>query len=94
MAEQESLEVIFKVGPSSDARKVGSAIAHSIDEGKIIVLRAVGAGAISQAQKGVAIANQWTGPRGIRLGTIPGFLDVEGRDGGTISALSFRIVKT
>ena len=85
--------VLLKVSGSSDARKVGSSVAHSIHEKKTVVLRAVGAGAINQAQKAVAIATQWTAPRGIRLATIPGFEDVPGREEGTtISAMTFQVI--
>lgn len=85
--------VILKVGGGSDPRAVGSAIAHSLAEGKQVSLRGVGAGAVNQACKAVAIATQWTAPRGYGLAMVPGFEDIEGRDGGTISALSFRIMK-
>lgn len=90
MSEIET--VVLRVKAGSDARKVGSAVAHSVFEKKNVVLRAVGAGAVNQAAKAVAIANGWTGPRGERLAMIPGFADVEGRDGGTISALAFQVI--
>ena len=90
MSENET--VVLKVGAGSDARAVGSSVAHSVFEGKTVQLRAVGAGAVNQATKAVAIAQGWTAPRGIRLATIPGFADVEGRDGGTISAITLQVI--
>jgi stage V sporulation protein S len=85
--------VVLKVGGGSDPRAVGSAIAHSLAEGKQVTLRGVGAGAINQAVKAIAIATQWTAPRGYGLACIPGFEDIEGRDGGKISAVSLRIIR-
>lgn len=89
----ETEPVVLKVAASSDARKVGSSVAHHIAENKSIILRTVGAGAVNQAQKAVAIASGWTAPRGVRLATIPGFADIPDRSGtGTISAMTFQVV--
>jgi len=85
--------VVLKVGGGSDPRAVGSTLAHSLVEGKQVSLRAVGAGAVNQAIKAVAIATQWTAPRGYGLAAIPGFEDVEGRDGTKISAITLKIMK-
>jgi stage V sporulation protein S len=83
--------VVLKVSPGSDPRKVGSAIAHSVAENKQVHLRAIGAGAVNQSMKSVAIAAGWTGPRGIQLAIIPAFIDVEGRE-GTISGMTFKVI--
>lgn len=89
----ETTEVILKVGAGSDPRKVGSSVAHCVFENKRVTLRAVGAGAVNQAVKALAISAQWTGPRGIRIANIPGFEDIPDRGGeGTISAMTFRVV--
>lgn len=91
MSENEA--VVLKVKASSDAKKVGSSIAHSIFEKKTIDLRAIGAGAVNQAVKAAAISSQWTAPRGYRVAFIPSFDDVPDRSGeGTISAMSMRII--
>lgn len=94
MSEDVATSVVLKVGGGSDARAVGSSIAHSLAEGKEVHLRAVGAGAVNQAQKAVAIASSWTAPRGYSLATKPGFCDVPSRDGAsTISAMTFQVLK-
>jgi stage V sporulation protein SpoVS len=84
--------VVLKVGGGSDARKVGSSMAHHVAEGKAVVLRAIGASAVNQVQKAVALSSQWTAPRGHILATVPSFTDVEGRDGSPITAIEFRVV--
>jgi stage V sporulation protein S len=85
--------IVLKVGAGSDPRAVGSAVAHSLAEGKNVLLRAVGAGAVNQAVKAVAVATQWTSPRGYGLLMRAGFTDVPGREGGTISAVTLQIIK-
>ena len=84
--------LMMPVKSSSDAKALGSAIAHYISEGTTVQLRAVGAGAVSQAVKAVAISTRWTAPQGIRVAMIPGFKDIEGSSGGTISAITFSII--
>jgi stage V sporulation protein S len=69
---------------------VAAAIAHSIYETKECKLRAIGAGAVNQAVKAIAIARGFTAPRGIDLKCIPGFASIESHD-GTISAIVFNI---
>lgn len=85
--------VVLKVGGGSDPRAVGSSIAHSLNEGKDVQLRAVGAGAVNQAVKAVAIASGWTAPRGYSLAMKPGFADVAGREGTPISAITLNVLK-
>mgnify|MGYP001602169384 CR=1 FL=1 len=83
----------LKVRASSNARKVGSFVARSIFEDKNLEVRAVGAAAINQALKAIAIANGWTGPRGVFLAAIPAFTEVDGNDGTRITAMTFRVVR-
>jgi stage V sporulation protein S len=69
---------------------VASAIAHAIYDKKEVKLRAVGAGAVNQAVKAIAIARGYVAPRGMDLSCIPGFTTIESRD-GEISAIVFAI---
>lgn len=85
--------IVLKVGGGSDPKAVGSVIAHSLAEHKQVSLRAVGAGAVNQAVKSIAVATQWTAPKGFTLACVPGFEDVPGNDGGTISAIVLKILK-
>jgi stage V sporulation protein S len=81
---------ILKVSAGSNPQSVASAIAHSIYENHTCKLRAVGAGAVNQAVKAIAIARGYVAPRGMDLTDKPGFTTIESRD-GEISAIVFHI---
>jgi stage V sporulation protein S len=81
-------EGILRVGAGSNPQAVASAIAHSIYETRNCKIRAIGAGAVNQAVKAIAIARGYTAPRGLDLICIPGFASVESHD-GTVSAIVF-----
>jgi stage V sporulation protein S len=85
-----SEEPYLKVGGSSNPQSVASAIAHAIYENRQVKLRAVGAGAINQAVKAIAIARGYVAPRGFDLTCKPGFTTISSRD-GEISAIVFAI---
>lgn len=91
MIEIDGQDVTFFVSSSTRVDKLGSAIAHGIYAKKTVTLRAIGAGAISQTQKAVAVANGFAGPRGIRLATVPAFTDAEMSD-KTVTAMEFLVV--
>lgn len=80
----------LRVGAGSNPQSVASAIAHAMYEFKIVKLRAVGAGAVNQAVKGIAIARGYVAPRGYDLVCKPGFATIDSRD-GEISAILFTI---
>jgi len=81
---------VLRVGAGSNPQAVASAIAHAIYESKACKLRAVGAGAVNQAVKAIAIARGYTAPRGLDLSCIPGFASIDSHD-GQISAIVFAI---
>lgn len=81
-------EDFLRVSAGSNPQSVASAIAHAIYEHHQVKLRAVGAGAVNQAVKAVAIARGFTAPRGIDLVVKPGFETIQGHD-GNISAMAF-----
>ena len=83
-------EKFLRVSAGSNAQSVGSAIAHALYESPQIKLRAVGASAVNQAVKAIAIARGYVAPRGMDLTCIPGFTTIESRD-GEISAIVFAI---
>jgi stage V sporulation protein S len=84
-------EVTLRVRSSSSAASTASAISHAVYDGKRVTLRAIGAGAVNQALKAIAIANSFVAPRGIVLDCRPGFTTVEMPE-GPISALLLRIL--
>jgi stage V sporulation protein S len=83
-------EPFLRVSAGSNPQSVASAIAHAIYETKAVKLRAVGAGAVNQAVKSIAIARGYVAPRGLDLTCKPGFTTIESRD-GEISAIVFAI---
>lgn len=90
MTEQTE-DNILRVSAGSNPQAVASAIAHAIYENRQCKIRAVGAGAVNQAVKAIAIARGYTAPRGLDLSCIPGFASIESHD-GQISAIVFSIV--
>jgi stage V sporulation protein S len=83
-------EPFLRVSAGSNPQSVASAIAHAIYEKREVKLRAVGAGAVNQAVKSIAIASGYVAPRGMVLSCRPGFTTIESRD-GEISAIVFAI---
>jgi stage V sporulation protein S len=83
-------EPFLRVSASSNPQSVASAIAHAIYEKHEVKLRAVGAGAVNQAVKAIAISRGYVAPRGLDLTCKPGFTTIESRD-GEISAIVFAI---
>ena len=92
MSEQVQIEDnVLRVAANSNAQAVASAIAHSIYETRTCKIRAVGAGAVNQATKAIAISRQYTAPRGIDTACIPGFTTIKSHD-GDISAMVFTVI--
>ena len=83
-------EPFLRVSAGSNPQSVASAIAHAIYDNKQVKLRAVGAGAVNQAVKSIAISRGYVAPRGLDLVCVPGFTTIESRD-GEISAIVFAI---
>jgi stage V sporulation protein S len=84
-------EDVLRVKSSSNPQSVASAIAHAIYETRTCKVRAVGAGAVNQAVKAIAIASGYTAPRGLRLAVIPGFATIDSKD-GEISAIVLTVI--
>ena len=83
-------EPFLRVSAGTNPQSVASAIAHEIYEKHEVKLRAVGAGAVNQAVKAIAISRGYVAPRGMDLTCKPGFTTIESRD-GEISAIVFVI---
>ena len=69
----EYLKVSSKSSPSS----VAGAIAGMIKDGVPVEIQSVGAGAVNQAIKAIAIARGFLAPVGIEIVCAPAFADVE-----------------
>ncbi|MBN4062709.1 MAG: stage V sporulation protein S [Alkaliphilus sp.] len=68
---------ILKVSAKSKPNSVAGAIAGVVREHGNAEMQAVGAGALNQAIKAIAIARGFVAPGGIDLICIPAFIDVE-----------------
>lgn len=68
----ETLKVSSKSNPSS----VAGALANVFKDKNIVEVQAVGAGAINQAIKAIAIARGFVAPSGKNLICIPAFSDI------------------
>ncbi len=80
----EFLKVSSKSSPSS----VAGAIAGMIKDGVPVEIQSVGAGAVNQAVKAIAIARGFLSPIGIEIVCIPAFADID-IDGETRTAIRF-----
>lgn len=81
---------MLRVGAGSNTKSVASAIAHAVYDSKAVRIRAIGAGAVNQAVKSIAIARGYVAPRGLDLTCKPGFATIPSRD-GDISAIVFSV---
>ena len=68
---------ILKVGTRSDPNKVAGALAGTVREQGKAEMQTIGAGALNQAVKSIAIARGFLAPSGIDLVCWPAFIDVE-----------------
>lgn len=83
----------MRVSASSNPQSLASAISHAIYDNRSVTLRAIGAGAICQAQKALAIARGFVAPRGFDIAVIPGWANVTGSRGDELSAMTFRVIQ-
>lgn len=92
MGEPHEGETVLRVGSASPPERLAAAISHGIYDDKKIVLRAIGAGAVNQAAKGIAIATGYVAPRGHRLSAIVAFDTVKMPDKENVTAIIFKII--
>lgn len=68
---------VLKVSTKSNPNSVAGAIAGILKENRAVELQSIGAGAVNQAVKSIAIARGFIAPTGANLVCIPAFVDVE-----------------
>lgn len=68
---------VLKVSTKSNPNSVAGALAAIIKEKNIVEIQAVGAGAINQAVKAIAIARGYVAPSGRDIVCVPAFTDIE-----------------
>lgn len=79
---------VLKVSAKSSPKSVAGALAAVIREKNYVEIQAIGAGAVNQAIKAIAIARGYVAPNGINLICIPAFSEVE-IDGEERTAIKF-----
>ena len=80
---------VLKVSADSKPKAVAGAIAAVVREKGSVEIQAVGAGAVTQAVKAIAISRGFVVPNGINLIPIPAFtkVDIEGEERTAIKFL-------
>lgn len=81
---------VLKVSANSNPKSVAGALAAVVREKGSAELQAVGAGAVNQAIKAIAITRGFVAPNGINLICIPAFSEVT-IDGEERTAIKFII---
>ena len=79
---------VLKVAAKSNPNSVAGALAGVLREHETAELQAIGAGAVNQAVKAIAIARGYVAPQGIDLICIPAFADIN-IDGEERTAIKF-----
>lgn len=66
----------LKVGTKSNPNSVAGALANVVRQSESVEIQAIGAGALNQAIKAIAIARGFVAPSGKNLVCIPAFTDI------------------
>lgn len=82
----------IRVGSATPVAQLASAIANRIYEGNTVVLQMIGAAAVSQGVKAIAVASSFTTQhKQTGLSAKPVFEDVPGNGGGTVTRVLIRV---
>ncbi|MBZ4646240.1 MAG: stage sporulation protein [Petroclostridium sp.] len=79
---------VLKVSAQSQPKAVAGALAAVLRDHNVAEIQAVGAGAVNQAVKAIAITRGFVAPNGIDLVSIPAFSEVN-IDGEERTAIKF-----
>jgi len=79
---------VLKVSAQSSPKSVAGALTAILRENGFAELQAVGAGAVNQAVKAIAITRGFIAPNGVDLVTIPAFVEIN-IDGEERTAIKF-----
>ena len=83
---------VLKVSADSKPKAVAGALAAVMRERGSVELQAIGAGAVNQTVKAIAIARGFVAPNGINLVAIPAFTKVQ-IEGEERTAIKFLVEK-
>ncbi|MFA7515064.1 MAG: stage V sporulation protein S [Bacilli bacterium] len=67
---------ILKVSSKSNPNSVAGALANVFRDKEVVEIQAIGAGALNQSIKAIAIARGFVAPSGKNLVCIPAFVDI------------------
>jgi stage V sporulation protein S len=81
---------VLRVSADSNPKAVAGALAALLREHGSAEMQAIGAGAVNQAVKAIAIARGYVAPNGLNLVAIPAFATVE-VDGEERTAIRFLV---
>lgn len=81
----------IRVAARTPAASLASAISHAVLAKGHVTLRAIGAGPVNQATKGIAIAQSYVGSQALTLYTRVGFATVSLPDRSEVSAIVFKV---
>ena len=85
-------ESTIRVRTNSPTQQIANSIRIAIfDEHRMPIVRAIGAGAVAQACKGIAVARGYVATQGFDLGANIGFTNVINDDGEEITAQTFHL---
>lgn len=76
MQEENNIIDILKVSSKSNPSSVAGALAGVLKVKNVVEIQAIGAGALNQAIKAIAIARGFVAPHGIDLVCVPAFTEV------------------
>ncbi|GCD09529.1 stage V sporulation protein S [Clostridium tagluense] len=79
---------VLKVSANSQPKSVAGALAAALRGNSIAQLQAVGAGAVNQAVKAIAITRGFVAPNGMDLVVVPAFVEIS-IDGEKRTAIKF-----
>ena len=82
---------LLKVSSKSNPGMVAGAVAGIIRSSGSAEIQAIGAGAVNQAVKAIAIAVSYLEGDGIAISFVPSFADIDSGDEQKLTALSFKI---
>ena len=68
---------IIKVGSKSNPNKVAGALANVLRENSVVEVQTIGAGALNQGIKAIAIARGFVAPSGKNIVCTPTFVDAK-----------------
>ena len=80
---------VLRVSSKSEPKSVAGAIAAILRNGESVEINAIGAAAVNQVVKSIAVARGYVAPNGIELICVPAFsqLEVDGKEKTSIKFL-------